>query len=93
MVKGLDHMPWAALESCPMKTASILEAKTHLSTLVRLAENGERITITRGGKAVAELRASRAGRRPFGIDEGEIYIAADFDAPLPDEIAKAFGAE
>lgn len=78
---------------CAMKTASILEAKTHLSTLVRLAENGERITITRGGKAVAELTASRSGRRPFGIDEGEIFIAADFDAPLPTEIAKAFGTE
>jgi antitoxin (DNA-binding transcriptional repressor) of toxin-antitoxin stability system len=76
-----------------MKTASILEAKTHLSTLVRLAENGERITITRAGKAVAELAPSRSGRRPFGIDEGKIYVAADFDAPLPPEIAKAFGAE
>ncbi|HEY2476101.1 MAG TPA: type II toxin-antitoxin system prevent-host-death family antitoxin [Candidatus Cybelea sp.] len=76
-----------------MKSASILEAKTHLSTLVRRAENGETITITRAGKAVAELRPSRLGRRPFGIDEGEIYIAADFDAPLPAEIAKAFGAK
>jgi prevent-host-death family protein len=76
-----------------MKTASILEAKTHLSSLVRQAENGETITITRAGKVVAELRPSRSGRRPFGIDEGEIYVAADFDAPLPTEIAKAFGAE
>jgi prevent-host-death family protein len=76
-----------------MKTASILEAKTHLSTLVRRAEKGETITITRAGKAVAELRPSRSGRRPFGIDEGKICMAADFDAPLPTEIAKAFGAE
>jgi prevent-host-death family protein len=76
-----------------MKTASILEAKTHFSTLVRRAENGETITITRAGKVVAELRPSRSARRPFGIDEGKIHIAADFDAPLPAGVAKGFGAE
>ncbi|HVA33985.1 MAG TPA: type II toxin-antitoxin system prevent-host-death family antitoxin [Candidatus Baltobacteraceae bacterium] len=76
-----------------MKAASILEAKTHLSTLVRRVERGERITITRGGKPVAELVPSTQARRPFGIDEGTIHIAPDFDAPLPPEIAGAFGAE
>ena len=76
-----------------MKTASILEAKTHLSTLVRRVERGERITITRGGKPVAELVPSARASRPFGIDEGKILIAPDFDAPLPREIARAFGAE
>lgn len=29
-------------------------------------------------------------RRPFGIDAGRGHIAADFDAPLPDEIERAF---
>lgn len=43
------------------------------------------------GEPVAELVPSFQGRRPFGIDEGKIRLAADFDAPLPDEIARAFG--
>jgi prevent-host-death family protein len=76
-----------------VKTASILEAKTHLSTLVRLAEGGERVTITRGGKPVAELVPSSAAKRPFGIDNGKISISPDFDAPLPAEIARALGTE
>ncbi len=76
-----------------MRTASILEVKTHLSALVRLVERGERIIVTRAGKPVAEIVPSSTVKRPFGIDEGKIRIAADFDAPLPAEIARAFGAE
>lgn len=74
-----------------MKSASILEAKTHFSALVRQVEAGERVTITRDGDAVAELVPSSAAARPFGIDDGKVRIAPDFDAPLPDEIARAFG--
>jgi prevent-host-death family protein len=38
-----------------MKTIGAFEAKTHLSELLDLAAVGERITITRRGKAVAML--------------------------------------
>jgi prevent-host-death family protein len=38
-----------------MKTIGAFEAKTHLSELLDLAAVGERITITRRGKAVAVL--------------------------------------
>ena len=76
-----------------MKSASILEVKTHLSTLVRRVERGERIIVTRGGKPVAELVPSSKAKRPFGIDEGNIHISPDFDAPLPSAISKAFGSK
>jgi prevent-host-death family protein len=76
-----------------MRTASILEAKTHFSMLVKLAEQGERITVTRSGKPVAEIVPTSTGKRPFGLDEGKIRMAPDFDAPLPPEISRAFGAE
>lgn len=76
-----------------MRTASILEAKTHFSTLVRLAERGERITVTRGGKPVAEIVPNSTRKRPFGLDKGKIRIAPDFDGPMPPEIARAFGDE
>lgn len=39
-----------------MSEVGIYEAKTHFPRLVARAQRGERITITRHGKAVAELR-------------------------------------
>jgi prevent-host-death family protein len=38
-----------------MKTVGTFEAKTHLSTLLEQVGDGEEITITRHGKAVARL--------------------------------------
>lgn len=38
-----------------MKTVGILEAKTHLSSLLEAVERGEEIVITRHGRAVARL--------------------------------------
>jgi len=38
-----------------MKTVNIKDARTHLSDLVKLAEKGNEITITRHGKKVAKL--------------------------------------
>jgi len=37
-----------------------------------------------------EERASENKRRRFGTMAGQIVIAADFDAPLPDDIQAAF---
>lgn len=39
-----------------MREVGVFEAKTHLSELLAAVEAGERIVITRRGKAVAELR-------------------------------------
>lgn len=43
-----------------MKTIGAFEAKTHLSELLDLAAMGERITITRRGRPVAELGPIRS---------------------------------
>jgi prevent-host-death family protein len=43
------------MERRAMKTVGTFEAKTHLSTLLERVEQGEEITITRHGKAVARL--------------------------------------
>ena len=45
------------------KLVNIHAAKTRLSQLVARAEKGERITIARAGKPVAELGPPRRGRR------------------------------
>lgn len=65
------------------------QAKTDLSKLVRRAEEGEEVIITRGGKPIARLVPVRQERVP-GSAQGMVHIGDDFDAPLPDEILKTF---
>ena len=68
------------------KSVSIYEAKTQLSTLLRKVEDGSVITITRHGKAVAELRMIAQKPRPKAgsLKSPNFYMAEDFDAPLPE---------
>jgi len=77
-----------------MKQVNVHEAKTHLSRLLAQAEEGEEIVIARAGRPVAKLVriAPAARRRPLGTARGKVIIRADFDAPLPKELRKAFGA-
>ena len=78
-----------------MKTVNIHEAKTHLSRLIEEVSAGEEVIIARNGKPVARLlpviRRSRP-RRP-GQWRGKVRIGADFDAPLPPAVLRAFGAD
>lgn len=78
-----------------MKTVNIHQAKTHLSRLVDEAAGGEEIVIARAGKPVARLVALPAEqpRRKPGSMKGKIWISEDFDAPLPPDIARAFGID
>lgn len=75
-----------------MKTYSVHEAKTHLSRLLRQAEAGEEVVITRSGLAVARLTPVPGGRRVFGQDRGRFHVPEDFDAPLGDDLLRAFEA-
>jgi antitoxin (DNA-binding transcriptional repressor) of toxin-antitoxin stability system len=62
------------------------EAKTQLSRLLLLVEQGEEIWIARAGRPVARLSAwepSPSAAMPPGAMRGAIHIAADFDAPAP----------
>ncbi|MEQ8252180.1 MAG: type II toxin-antitoxin system Phd/YefM family antitoxin [Oceanibaculum nanhaiense] len=76
-----------------MKQVNIHQAKTHLSRLLEAVEAGEEIVIARSGVPVARLTPyapDHAPRQP-GALKGRIRIAKDFDAPLPDALAEAFG--
>lgn len=67
---------------------NIYEAKTRLSQLVERAEAGEEIIIARAGRPAARLvpfRVEGVKRKP-GRMRGRIRVAADFDAPLPDNL-------
>lgn len=78
-----------------MKPVNIHEAKTHLSRLVERAAAGEEIIIAKSGKPVAKLVAFNEDMTPrvFGTMEGKIWIADDFDDPLPPEILARFYGE
>jgi prevent-host-death family protein len=68
-------------------------AKTHLSRLLQRVAAGEEITIARSGVPVARLvpiEPAKSNVRPLGFDRGRIWIADDFDAPLPDDLLEAF---
>ena len=63
---------------------NIHEAKTHLSKLLQRVAQGEEVTIARAGVPVAKLIAVAPTKRQLGVDKGKIWIADDFDAPIPE---------
>jgi prevent-host-death family protein len=75
-----------------MAQVNVHEAKTHFSKLLARVVAGEEIVIARAGKPVARLVPveREQKKRVFGLDEGKVWIADDFDDPLPPEIQKYF---
>jgi len=67
-------------------TVNIHDAKTNLSRLLDRVAAGETIIIAKAGtpKAVLGPLPASTPRRP-GRFAGEIRMAGDFDAPMPDE--------
>jgi len=76
-----------------MTSINVHEAKTHLSRLLERVAGGEEIVIARSGRPVARLVPYTAPPRQPGRLKGKIHIAPDFDAPLPEELARAFRGE
>ncbi len=85
---------WTKL-SLVMKTVNMHQAKTHLSRLVGEVERGEEVIIARAGRPVARLAPVEQHLQPRlpGALKGKIWIAADFDDPLPPDILAAFYGE
>jgi prevent-host-death family protein len=85
----------AKLSLASMKTQNIHEAKTNLSKLLELVEQGEEVVIARAGKPVAKLvpfHPRSRPRKPGGRWKGRIKIAKDFDQ-LPDDLIRMFYGE
>ena len=73
-------------------TYNIYDAKMRLSELVDRASRGEEIVIAKYGTPVARLvplPREKPKRVPGGW-KGKIWVADDFDAPLPWEIQRYF---
>ncbi len=75
-----------------MQKVNMHDAKTNFSKLVDAAANGEEIIIAKAGKPVARLvpLAQTVPLRRPGSMKGQIRIADDFDAPLPEDILASF---
>lgn len=77
-----------------MSMFNIREAKTNFSKLVKRAENGEEVIISRAGKPVALIvpytEQSNDNIRLGGQWKGKIHVSKDFDL-LPADISTAFG--
>ncbi len=71
---------------------NIHQAKTHFSKLIEKARLGEDVVVAKAGKPVVRLvpvEPPKRRRQP-GSARGLFTISEDFDAPLPEEMEKAF---
>jgi prevent-host-death family protein len=70
---------------------NLYHAKSQLSALVDRAAAGEEIVIAKNGRPLAKLVPfrTRTVRRP-GRGKGRIWMARNFDAPLPPDLLTAF---
>jgi prevent-host-death family protein len=76
------------------KSYNVHEAKTHLSRLLEQVAAGEEVVIAKAGVPVARLVpvVLPVDQRPLGIEQGRVFIADDFDAPLPADVLDRFEA-
>jgi len=75
-------------------TVGMHEAKTHFSRLVRRAQDGDDVVVENNGTPVARIVAyEHAQPRPRGFAQGTVWMADDFDAPLPEFEELVYGAE
>ena len=74
-----------------MTSFNVHEAKTHFSKILARVESGEEVVIAKAGRPIAKVVPIRnKTKRVPGRWAGKIWIADDFEAPLPDELLDAF---
>jgi prevent-host-death family protein len=70
---------------------SVHGAKTQLSKLLDLVEDGEEVVIERHGRPVAQLvRVRRRRASPLGAMRGQFDMAEGWERPLTDDETEAF---
>ena len=73
---------------------TVHEAKTNLSRLIKEAESGKEVVITRGKKAVAKIVPITLPKtRVPGMFKGQLWSAPDAFDPLTDEEMRELGFE
>lgn len=68
-----------------MTKVNVHEAKTNLSKLIDLVEKGEEVVIAKNGTPTVRLVPFEKKKKDWwGMDEGKIWMADDFDEWPPD---------
>ena len=74
-----------------MPSFNVHEAKTGLSQLLALVENGETVVIMRNGEPIADLVRHRSkAKRKLGALAGTVALPEGWDAPMTDEQVELF---
>lgn len=75
-----------------MEPVNIHEAKTRHSQLVDIAASGQDVVLSRNGKPLVRITRLDSPKRriKFGLLNGKVSVAGDFDAPMPDEVLAGF---
>lgn len=77
-----------------MKTVNIHEAKTNLSKLLQLVEQGEPFVIARAGKPLAKVEAYQKELSPrIGFIKGNISVPENFGTMDSKEIGEMFSGK
>lgn len=70
---------------------NVHEAKTNFSRILARVQAGEEVIIAKAGEPIARIVPIRPqGRRLPDTEKGTLWVAEDFDAPLPDDLLDAF---
>ena len=77
------------------RVVNIYEAKTKLSQLIQAVIEGEQVVIAKAGSPLVRLVSYQDPPPPrrFGLLEGEVKLAPDFDEPLSEDVLKGFEGE
>lgn len=74
-----------------MDSFNVHEAKTHFSKILAKVQAGEEVVIAKAGHPIARIVPILSEvRRIPGRWQGQLWIAEDFDAPLPLDMLDAF---
>lgn len=72
-------------------THNLYEAKTNLSRLLDRAVAGEEIIIAKHGRPMVKLvPLPPKKKRTLGLWKGKVWIADNFDDPLPEDALRSF---
>lgn len=71
---------------------NIYDAKTHLSKLVDQAAAGVDVIVSRNNKPIARITQLEQAKRRivFGVLQGQVQVATDFDALLSNDVLAGF---
>jgi len=73
-----------------MTQMTLQAAEKSWAEILQKALDGEEVIIERDGKPIAKVSPVKSDEEWFGMDEGKIWIADDFDE-TPEEFFESFG--